>query len=110
MVSEIVRYAQSKTEGNVLEDFENDLDDEEILELFPELCCVDDFREAYIERETPVRRYAVYNGKCKKCGGFVEETRESFDDDVWHCLLCGWRTSPIYEQNKAFHVAAGGLI
>jgi hypothetical protein len=64
--------------------------------------------------QTPVkpRRYAVYKGKCKRCGGYMDNTREylsneSWDEDVYRCLACGWRTSPAYAWNRENTELAG---
>ena len=51
------------------------------------------------------RRFAVYQGRCTRCGGYVENTREQgidrrWDDDAHRCLACGWRTSPAYAWNR----------
>jgi len=51
------------------------------------------------------RKFAVYMGRCRKCGGYmVRGAKESHDgttdDDVHRCYNCGWRTSPGYDYNR----------
>lgn len=97
---------------------EDDLDDE-VMRLFPEL------QELYAEcGSTPITaenenrgerigvkstnchgKYAVYMGRCERCGGYMDNARErefyeKWDDDVHRCLACGWRTSPAYAWNR----------
>lgn len=96
--------------GDDFEDVELDLDDDELLALFPELAenpwpVVPRFSEY----QTEAPRRAVYRGRCIKCRGWMEDTRERHDDNVFRCLGCGWRTSPDYERNRAIY-AAGGVI
>lgn len=57
------------------------------------------------ERAEKSKRYAVYQGRCTRCGGYMDNTRENqfmekWDDDVHRCLACGWRTSPAYAWNR----------
>ncbi len=97
--------------ADVFDDVELDIDeDEELLKLFPELAedpWPDYLRASEYQTEAP--RRAVYRGRCKRCGGYVEDTRERQDDNVFRCLACGWRTSPENERNRDIH-AAGGRI
>lgn len=92
------------------DDVEIDLEDDELLALFPELA-KDPWPvfPRFSEYQTEAPRRAVYRGRCKKCGGYMENTRERHDDNVFRCLGCGWRTSPDYERNRAIY-AAGGVI
>lgn len=96
--------------GDDFDDVELDLDDDELLRFFPELAedPLPDFPR-FSEYQTEAPRHAVYRGRCTKCGGYVDNTRERQDDNVFRCLACGWRTSPEYEHNRAIH-AAGGVI
>jgi len=85
-----------------------ELEDEELLALFPELAedpWPDYPRFSEYHDETP--RRAVYRGRCKKCGGYMEYARERHDDNVFRCFSCGWRTSPEYERNRAIHAKWG---
>ena len=91
-------------------DCDVDLDDEALLALFPELDedpWPDYSRVREYQEEAP--RQAVYRGRCVKCGGCMDNTRELQDDNVFRCLACSWRTSPEYERNRKIH-AAGGYI
>lgn len=97
---------------------EDDLDDE-VLQLFPELRgFIEECNSAPIAAENENLRgkpqlktkqyrdkYAVYMGRCERCGGYMDNTRETrfagkWDDDVHRCLACGWRTSPAYAWNR----------
>lgn len=55
--------------------------------------------------DTRGRRVRVYIGCCVRCGGYMVNTVERYDDikddDVYRCFICGWRTSPGYEINRA---------
>ncbi len=56
-------------------------------------------------RHEKSKLYSVYQGKCRRCGGYMDNTRENqfrekWDDDVYRCLACGWRTSPAYAWNR----------
>lgn len=96
--------------GDDFDDVELDLDDEQLLALFPELAEDDEADlPLFTERMTKAPRRSVFKGRCKRCGGYVEDTRERFDDDVFHCLQCGWRTSPEYERNRQINSARGVL-
>lgn len=95
--------------GDDFEDVEVDLDDEELLKLFPELA--EDPWPAYprfneYQKEAP--RRAAYRGRCTRCRGYMDNAREHQDDNVFRCVACGWRTSPEYEHNRSIH-AVGGL-
>lgn len=92
------------------DDVELDIDDDELLALFPELA-EDPWPEypRFSEYQTEAPRHAVYRGRCIKCGGYVDNTRERQDDNVFRCLACGWRTSPEYERNRAIHAAGGEI-
>lgn len=94
--------------GDDFDDVELDLDDEMLLALFPELADdpSPDFPR-FSEYQTEAPRRAVYRGRCIKCWGYMENTRERQDDNVFRCLACGWRTSPDYEHNRAIHRAGG---
>ncbi|MBI2354260.1 MAG: hypothetical protein HYV06_04380 [Deltaproteobacteria bacterium] len=98
--------------GDDFDDVELDLDDEELLKLFPELAGGDEDIEPdyprFTEYQTTAPRRAVYRGRCKRCGGYMEDTREHQDDNVFRCLACGWRTGPEYVRNRAIH-ASGGM-
>lgn len=48
------------------------------------------------------RRVAVFMGRCRRCSGFMSHTAEPYDNAVYRCLSCGWRTSPTYEQNRTW--------
>jgi hypothetical protein len=97
---------------------EDDLDDE-VMQLFPELRgFIEECNSTPIAAENESRRerpgsksnhcrdkYAVYMGRCERCGGYMDNTRETqfaekWDDDVHRCLACGWRTSPAYAWNR----------
>lgn len=76
-------------------------DDEEV-ETQAEIAAL--FKETKDRREKS-KRYAVYQGRCHRCGGYMDNTRENqfmekWDDDVYRCLACGWRTSPAYAWNR----------
>lgn len=91
--------------GDDFEDVELDLDDEAILALFPELATNEDEDNEinfprFAEYQTAMPRYAVYKGRCRTCGGYMDNVRERHDDNVFRCLACGWRTGPEYEQNR----------
>lgn len=99
--------------GDDLHDLELDLDDEQLLALFPELELSEEEDNEinyprFTEYQTAMPRYAVYRGRCKKCGGYVENCRERQDDNVFRCLSCGWRTGPEYANNRKIQ-SAGGL-
>jgi hypothetical protein len=92
------------------DDLEIDLEEELMLKLFPETekeQCPEYPR--FREYQTEAPRRAVYRGRCKKCRGYMDNIREAEDDNVSHCLSCGWRTSPAYERNRAFHAAGGEI-
>jgi hypothetical protein len=100
--------------GDDFDDVELDLDDEQLLALFPELAQSEKEDSEinfprFIEYQTAMPRYAVYKGRCKKCGGYVENVRERQDDNVYRCLSCGWRTGLEYENNRE-HYSKGGVI
>ncbi|HEY6872912.1 MAG TPA: hypothetical protein VI298_09330 [Geobacteraceae bacterium] len=84
---------------------EEDLD-EKLFELFPDLREINQEREdspVEARRPRPEKggvRFAVYLGRCTKCGGYMVNTRERQDDEVYRCFNCGWRTSPEYEWNR----------
>jgi len=86
------------------DDLEPLLLEEELLALFPELAEEDEPEEqierVYREYQTAAPRRAIYKDRCKRCGGYMENTREWGDDNVFHCLCCGWRTGPEYELNR----------
>jgi hypothetical protein len=50
------------------------------------------------------RLHAVFVGRCPRCRGFMipspEYQGDQRDTGVYRCQACGWRTSPIYEQNR----------
>lgn len=95
--------------GDDFEDVELDLDDEQLLALFPELSVEDDEADfpPMAARHTETPRRAVFRGRCKRCGGYMDNTREHQDDNVFHCLACGWRTAPEYERNRTMQTAGG---
>jgi predicted SprT family Zn-dependent metalloprotease len=47
----------------------------------------------------------VFMGRCPRCRGFMQNDRErqfnERDEHVYRCFTCGWRTSPIYNENRA---------
>lgn len=96
--------ARADSQNDVYDNVELDLDDEQLLALFPELYEGDDGDESdyprFMEYQKPMPRYAVYKGRCKRCGGFVDNIREDHDDCIFRCLICGWRTGPEYHQNR----------
>lgn len=99
-------FHENPASGDDFDDVEVDLEDEMLLALFPELA-EDPWPEEprFSEYQTEAPRRAVYHGRCQKCGGWVEDTRERHDDNVFHCLSCGWRTSPEYQRNRAIQAA-----
>jgi hypothetical protein len=100
---EILESGNSPVDADVdFDDVELDLDDEALLALFPELYEGDNDADypSFTAYQTPMSRYAVYKGRCKRCGGYMNNFREWHDDNVFRCLACGWRTSPEYEQNR----------
>lgn len=97
-------YEEPETDDDFI-DVELDLDDEQLLALFPELALSEEEDNEinyprFTEYQTAMPRYAVYKGHCRKCGGYVDNCRERDDDNVFHCLSCGWRTGPEYELNR----------
>jgi hypothetical protein len=104
-LDEIIDRLYDKPEpGDDFNDVEVELDDEQLQALFPELYDEDDEPEPeyprFTEHQTEMPRYAVYKGRCRKCGGYMDSIREWHVENVFHCLACGWRTSPDYEQNR----------
>lgn len=94
--------------GDDFYDVELDVDEEQLLALFPEFAEVDDEKAdtetnfpRFSEWQKAAKRRAVYKGRCKRCSGYMENTREFQDENVFHCLACGWRTGPEYESNRA---------
>lgn len=103
---------------------EDDFEDE-IMRLFPELrefieesepelidCGCEIDRERIGSEAKHGKKYAVYMGRCKRCGGYMDNIREmqfveKWDDDVYRCLACGWRTSPAYAWNRVNPHLAG---
>lgn len=67
-------------------------------------------RAKTVEAKPAPRRFAVYMGRCRKCSGYMVNTREhqfdSRDEDIYRCFNCGWRTSPKYRDNR--HEAGQG--
>jgi hypothetical protein len=55
-------------------------------------------------KTAPSRRYAVLQGRCRKCGGYMvsdlEGQFEQRDEDISRCYNCGLRTSPEYVFNR----------
>lgn len=98
-------FYEDPVPGDDFDDVELDLDDETLLKLFPELTMDDDndTEKRFTEYQEAAPRYAIYHGRCKRCGGYMENTREWHDDNVFHCLECGWRTGPEYEINRAIN-------
>jgi hypothetical protein len=98
--------------GDNFEDIDLELDDEELLKLFPELAGDDDPEKLIPQRFTSYQeaapRRAVYHGRCERCTGYMENVSEWHDDNVFRCNACGWRTGPAYQRNRAIH-AAGGM-
>lgn len=95
--------------GDDFSDIELDLDDEQLLALFPEFSEEDDEADfpPLAGRQGVAPRRAVFRGRCKRCGGYMDNTREGQDDNVFHCLACGWRTGPEYERNRTMQTAGG---
>lgn len=96
------------------DDVELDLDDEELLNLFPELADEKDkpletAMRRFFEYQEEAPRRAAYRGSCERCGGFVQDIREWHNDTAFRCLLCGWRTGAEYERNRQIQ-ARGGVI
>jgi hypothetical protein len=60
--------------------------------------------EATFEEEKPRpvrnRRFAVFMGRCPRCGGYMANSPEPEDFNVYRCFGCGWRSSPEYQQNR----------
>ena len=103
-------------------DFEDDLDileisamdeselDAALAELLPEYEVALERAVATSERNTrpvkvrKVKKVAVYLGRCLICGGYMvfapERQFDEWDDEVYRCYSCGWRTSPQYEWNR----------
>ena len=51
------------------------------------------------------RRVKVYTGHCERCKGFMmytakETGNDGIDDEVYRCIGCGWRVSPVYQENR----------
>ena len=92
-------------------DVEIDLSDEQLLQLFPELAGGDEITEEEERRfkkyQTKTPRREIYRGRCQRCGGFMDNTRERQDDNVWRCLACGWRDGREYRQNRKIHAIEG---
>lgn len=63
-------------------------------------------RPVYLEDspEKP-RRVPVFTGRCSRCNGYMvnDQERQSNerDEHVYRCFTCGYRTSPIYKDNRA---------
>lgn len=105
----IDQHFENPAAADDFNDLELELDDDALLALFPELYkgdCDEEYFPAFREYQAPMPHYAVYKGRCKKCGGYVDNIREEHDDNVFRCLACGWRTSPEYELNRLL-IAAG---
>ena len=99
-------YDEPEADNN-LADVELDLDDEQLLALFPDFVRKSDKTEdtethyqRFMEQQKAAKRRVIYNGRCKRCGGYVENIREYEDYNVFRCLACGWRTGPEYEFNR----------
>ena len=63
----------------------------------------DDPEELIVERRPKSkvsRRYARFMGRCPKCRGYMVNSPERHDDDVYRCFTCGHRTSPEYQWNR----------
>jgi len=96
--------------GDDFDDVELDLDEDELLALFPELAGKEEPEQRpFNEHRTAAPRRAVYRRKCIRCEGYMDNIREGHDDTVFRCLNCGWRDSDKYARNRAIH-AAGGVI
>jgi hypothetical protein len=99
-----------------LSDFFTDLDDLDsgILDQFSELRDLLDDSEPDIpvrKKEPKPKKYAVYQGRCQRCGGYmvwdIEGQFGNRDDDVYRCYNCGWRISPIYLFNRGSDINRG---
>lgn len=102
---------QDPAPADDFEDLEVDLDDEQLLALFPELAEPDEITQEtelrYKEYQAKAPRRAVYHGRCQRCGGWMDNIREHQDDNVFRCFLCGWRTGPEYKQNREIYGMGG---
>lgn len=100
--------------GDGFENIEIDLNDEQILALFPELANTEEEDNEinyprFTEFQETMPRYAVYHGRCKRDGGYMQNIREFNDNAVFRCLSCGWRDGVEYSRNRSLQ-AAGGVI
>lgn len=50
------------------------------------------------------KKVAVFMGRCHRCDGYMLNDRERqfsiTDEEVYRCVSCGWRTSPVYAFNQ----------
>jgi len=84
--------------------------DAALAELMPEYEVCLQRSEICSERKTPpskahkVKKFAVYMGRCTRCGGYMvfapEWQAPLRDDEVYRCYSCSWRTSPEYDWNR----------
>lgn len=102
-------YDDPETDDD-FDDLVVDLDDEQLLALFPELARDTDENAdteinfpRFSEYQKGVKPRAIYKGRCKRCNGYMTDIRERDDDNVFHCLACGWYTGVIYESNRAMN-------
>lgn len=92
------------------DDLEIDIEDDELLALFPELAADPwpDY-QPFSERRKAARPRLAHPGRCKRCNGWMEHAPEPRDFNTFKCINCGWITGDAYERNRAIH-AAGGTI
>jgi len=55
------------------------------------------------EKKGP-RRFAVYEGRCPRCTGYMVNDPEHYDgirdDNLYRCYSCSFRISPAYQWNR----------
>ena len=83
--------------------------DKELAALMPEyLLSLEDEEESPAPRRSKspskIKQVAVFMGRCPKCGGYMlnapERQFDQWDEEVYRCFSCSWRTSPVYEWNR----------
>lgn len=97
-------------------------DETELDDLIADLFPCDDIDEetdirmpVYIKEpyEKPARRVLVFMGCCPRCQGFMQNDREQDfserDEEVYRCWACGYRTSPVYKDNRALMALGLGV-
>lgn len=52
----------------------------------------------------PPRKVAVFVGRCPRCRNYMVNDREwqfgIYDEEIYRCFSCGYRTSPVYQFNR----------